>query len=88
MGKTRTTKRAGLQVEDHLKTLAQWKALSKEVLVLKCQALNLLAHGTVLTLANRLWNHYQQHGPSQASGSSFQSHASHGHSAIGPVVSS
>ena len=42
----------------------------------------------VLTLANRLWIHFQQHGPSQASGSSFQSHASHGHSAIGPVVSS
>ena len=59
-----------------------------KVLVLKCQDLNLSAHGTTLTLANHLWMHHQQHGPSQASGSSFQSHARHGHSAIGPVVSS
>ena len=30
MGKTNAAKRTGIQVEHHLKTLAQWKALPKE----------------------------------------------------------
>ena len=30
MGKTNTAKRTGIQVEDHLKTSAQWKALPKK----------------------------------------------------------
>ena len=50
----------------------------------KFQVLNLSAQGTVPTLANRLMMHRQQHGPNQASGSSAQSH---GHSAIGLLVS-
>ena len=57
--KARVPPEAEDEVPDPNKTLPQWKALSKEALVLRCQALNLVATGGVPKLAKTLHNWYR-----------------------------
>ena len=57
--KARVPLEAKDDVPDPNKTLPQWKALSKEALVLRCQALNLVATGGVPKLAKTLYIWYR-----------------------------
>ena len=67
-GKTKrtsiTTRTSGVVAEVESlpkdRSLADWKALSRESLVLQCNAVNIRATGSPTALAQRLYNHFQQ----------------------------
>ena len=56
--RSRASPEVDWEMSDENKTLPQWKALTKEALVLRCQALNSVSTGAVPTLAKRLHSFY------------------------------